>query len=493
MNLPNLKQDLLRTRVLVLRPWFLGTLLVIFLLIPTQAYARTTTYIGNYEVTTEDNGTKKETVRVAGTMGKVVKSRETTQNNRAVEKTWNYSYYTTDQQGSTRQEISESVITNTPVTPIRQPAEKQSSIPKPNTYYAYGTPISSHPELVSGSVLNAQKQVVEDTYTGQKKDEETNLMYYNARYYNPQTGLFIQADSVDDGQNKYQYVAGNPINNTDPSGNDGEGNETPVEQLGSLQQKFLENYLHLDNDSELKDPAFQDLIFKIILSIDDSMTDIQIINRMSSIIHDNIPYSKNVSYVSRYAGTKVKMPYSYQKSGNMKVFQEETGEELVQFNENWSAFETQEYSNRALQRYFKTAYETSLANAFLSGTFICGNFAELTAMISNEILEIGNASAFAYVTSWQGPHAATAYEFNGELYFIDSQKLEPFSSFYNILNNTPQDYYDWRNITWEWGAYMDDERLDYSFISKKINDAYDVQEKRRKKENRDKFTKYRPQ
>jgi len=32
-------------------------------------------------------------------------------------------------------------------------------------------------------------------------------MYYNARYYDPTLGLFIQADSVDDGLNKYQYVA----------------------------------------------------------------------------------------------------------------------------------------------------------------------------------------------------------------------------------------------------------------------------------------------
>ena len=208
MNLPNFKQNLLRTRVLVLRPWFLGTLLVIFLLIPTQAYARTTTYIGNYEVTTEDNGTKKETVRVAGTMGKIVKSRETNTKTKEASKGWEYTYYTTDAQGSTRQEITES-----------------KPIPKPNTYYAYGTPIPVTTSEASlrgtpkQSVLNAQTQKVEDTYTGQKKDEETNLMYYNARYYNPQTGLFIQADSVDDTANKYQYVASNPINNTDDTGN----------------------------------------------------------------------------------------------------------------------------------------------------------------------------------------------------------------------------------------------------------------------------------
>ena len=174
------------------------TLFLLWLFIsPTPTHARETTYIGNYEVTVEDNGVKKEVVRVAGVMGKVVKSRTITGTTKSV---WDYAYYTTDAQGSTRQEITE----NKP-------------IPKPNTYYAYGAPV---PSTGSGQALNAQTQKVEDTYTGQKKDEETGLMYYNARYYNPATGLFLQADSVDDTPNKYQYVASNPVNNIDPSGNE---------------------------------------------------------------------------------------------------------------------------------------------------------------------------------------------------------------------------------------------------------------------------------
>src|SRR3989344_7983346 len=167
------------------------TLFLLWLFIsPTPTHARETTYIGNYEVTVEDNGVKKEVVRVAGAMGKVVKSRTITGSAKSV---WDYAYYTTDAQGSTRQEMTEG-----------------KPVSKPNSYYAYGSPVID---------LNAQTQKVEDTYTGQKKDEETNLMYYNARYYNPATGLFLQADSVSDGQNKYQYVASNPVNNTDPSGN----------------------------------------------------------------------------------------------------------------------------------------------------------------------------------------------------------------------------------------------------------------------------------
>lgn len=43
-------------------------------------------------------------------------------------------------------------------------------------------------------------------------------MYYNARYYNPHTGVFLQVDPVDDGLNHYAYVGGNPIMNVDPDG-----------------------------------------------------------------------------------------------------------------------------------------------------------------------------------------------------------------------------------------------------------------------------------
>lgn len=116
-----------------------------------------------------------------------------------------HAYYTTDAQGSTRQEVSENQLRQT-----SSSGTSSSARPKPNSYYAYGSPVNP---------LNPQSQKVEDTYTGQKKDEETNLMFYNARYYNPNTGIFLQADSVDDGQNKYQYVAGDPVNSTDPSGN----------------------------------------------------------------------------------------------------------------------------------------------------------------------------------------------------------------------------------------------------------------------------------
>jgi len=66
---------------------------------------------------------------------------------------------------------------------------------------------------------------VSNRYTDQILDEETGLYYYNARYYDPELGRFIQADTVVPNEadpqtlNRYTYCDNNPLNNIDPSGN----------------------------------------------------------------------------------------------------------------------------------------------------------------------------------------------------------------------------------------------------------------------------------
>jgi RHS repeat-associated protein len=61
-------------------------------------------------------------------------------------------------------------------------------------------------------------------FTGQRNDLDLDLMYYNARYYDPALGQFNRPDPITArpataaGWNRYAYVQNNPLSYTDPSG-----------------------------------------------------------------------------------------------------------------------------------------------------------------------------------------------------------------------------------------------------------------------------------
>ena len=57
-------------------------------------------------------------------------------------------------------------------------------------------------------------------YTGRERDPDTGLLYYRARWYDPQVGRFISEDPAEfaGGRNWYSYVSNNPANFTDPLG-----------------------------------------------------------------------------------------------------------------------------------------------------------------------------------------------------------------------------------------------------------------------------------
>jgi RHS repeat-associated protein len=59
------------------------------------------------------------------------------------------------------------------------------------------------------------------TFTGKERDEETGLMYFGARYYDPEYGIWNQVDPLHakyPGLSSYNYCGNNPLSNIDPNG-----------------------------------------------------------------------------------------------------------------------------------------------------------------------------------------------------------------------------------------------------------------------------------
>jgi RHS repeat-associated protein len=56
-------------------------------------------------------------------------------------------------------------------------------------------------------------------FTGKMLTEETGLVYFGARWYDPEIGRWITPDPAEDGENWYSYCGNNPVNYTDPDGN----------------------------------------------------------------------------------------------------------------------------------------------------------------------------------------------------------------------------------------------------------------------------------
>jgi len=82
------------------------------------------------------------------------------------------------------------------------------------TYFPYGAP-----RTTEGSALPTDY-----TFTGQKSDDSTGLMFYGARYYDVTLGRFTQPDTIvphplnPQSLNRFAYVLNNPVKYTDPTG-----------------------------------------------------------------------------------------------------------------------------------------------------------------------------------------------------------------------------------------------------------------------------------
>ncbi len=105
-------------------------------------------------------------------------------------------------------------------------------------YYVFGDHLGSTTTVVerdTGRTINRQlyhpwgttryssgEQATDYGYTGQMQVDD--IYYYNARWYDPAIGRFMQADTFvpphqgTQGFDRYAYINNNPVNGTDPTG-----------------------------------------------------------------------------------------------------------------------------------------------------------------------------------------------------------------------------------------------------------------------------------
>ena len=80
-------------------------------------------------------------------------------------------------------------------------------------YYPYGV-----------ARYDTNNQITSFNFTGQRKDSGSGLLFYDARWYDPQVGRFLSPDTIvpepgnPQALNRYSYTLNNPLRYTDPTG-----------------------------------------------------------------------------------------------------------------------------------------------------------------------------------------------------------------------------------------------------------------------------------
>ena len=88
-------------------------------------------------------------------------------------------------------------------------------------YYPYGAPRPADQAATHNAFA---LDYTAATFTGQRREVSTGLMYYGARFYDPALGRFLSPDTIvpqpgnPQSLNRYAYAANNPLRYTDPTG-----------------------------------------------------------------------------------------------------------------------------------------------------------------------------------------------------------------------------------------------------------------------------------
>jgi RHS repeat-associated protein len=138
---------------------------------------------------------------------------------------------------------------------VRQMLDSTGEVETNYAYDPFGVPV------VAGDASNPYQ------FTGEAWDEEVELLYLRARYYQPEVGRFITKDPwVGDAWepgtlNRYAYVQNNPVNSTDPRGLQ-EGDYSSYESYKQSRQ-LVSDWFHQEGPVRLilgpEEPLTQDV------------------------------------------------------------------------------------------------------------------------------------------------------------------------------------------------------------------------------------------
>ncbi|HKR23161.1 MAG TPA: RHS repeat-associated core domain-containing protein, partial [Pyrinomonadaceae bacterium] len=90
------------------------------------------------------------------------------------------------------------------------------------------------------------------TYTGRERDPDTGLLYYRARFYDPQIGRFMSEDPIGlaGGINPYAYVGNSPVNYIDPWGLQKRSCKVLIELIWEAMNMLMDRASDLINDPQ---------------------------------------------------------------------------------------------------------------------------------------------------------------------------------------------------------------------------------------------------
>ncbi|MEP3295217.1 MAG: RHS repeat-associated core domain-containing protein [Pseudoruegeria sp.] len=109
---------------------------------------------------------------------------------------------------------------------VRMIADENQAIEERSTYKPFGEE--------NETILASSKAQETIGWIGERHDAGAGLQYLNARYYDPELGLFIQPDWFEVtkarvGTNRYSYSFNDPVNLSDPGGNFTEFTEAQID------------------------------------------------------------------------------------------------------------------------------------------------------------------------------------------------------------------------------------------------------------------------